>query len=434
MSEILGRLNESTKEVTVIGGGISGLIAAFFLNQKGYRVHLIEAEDRCGGLIQTFNLPLGLAESAAHSLLVTPQVRGLFEELKIPLTPLEPRSRARYILRGGKLRRYPLSLQETLELIYRVCLKRAPHHPSYRNWSVQRWSEYHLGGAALKYLFAPMLQGIYGAKPEEICLQAAFPRLRIPPGNSLLSYLLTLLKQRLFSSKKPSHSTQHAIMTPSHGMESLTKALYDRIKHTPGNTIQLGQKLKELPKSQNIILCTPADEAAQLLKETHPELSHALSRIEYTALISVTLFIERAKLQLIPQGLGVLIPESEGFECLGILFNSSSFSNKVKNPEQWISCTAFLGGSHHPELLSESDDALIQRIEKDMRRLFGLQGRIEQSSISRWHRAIPKYNGTLTEALEIAKRTWCAENGHILFGNYTGSVSLRGMIESFSKL
>ena len=434
MSEILGRLNPSHKQVTVIGGGVSGLLAAYFLNQKGYHIHLIEAQDRCGGLIQTFDLPWGIAESAAHSLLVTPAVSALFQELQTPLTPINARSRARYILRRGKLRRFPLSLFETWNLLYRACFKRAPNDPSYKQWSVQQWSEYHLGNAALKYLFAPMLQGIYGAKAEEICLQAAFPRLSIPSGSSIIGYIIRQFMSRLSFRKRPSSQARPSIMTPTHGMESLTQALYHRIQSTPGNTVSLGEKITQLPKTDNVILCTPAYEAAQLLKEINPTLSQALSYIEYTPLISVTVFIDQKKLKSIPKGLGVLIPESEGMECLGILFNSSSFPNKVKGTQDWISCTAFLGGSHRPELLADSDHTLIQRIEKDMKSLFGLEGTISEYSISRWNRAIPKYNENLMQALELAKTTWCAQEGHILFGNYTGSVSLRGMIESCSKL
>ena len=434
MSQILGRLNPDHKQVTIVGGGVSGLLAAYTLSQKGYEIHLVEAKNRWGGLIQTWDLPLGKAESAAHSLLVTPEVRSLFEKLDIPLTPLNPASKARYILRKGRLRRFPLTVIETLDLLARVLLKKAPQDASYAQWSVAQWAEHHLGKGALRYLFTPMLQGIYGAQPQEICLQTAFPSLKIPPGRSLFTFFLSKLFTRIFSSSKHAPSPQARIMTPRHGMESLTQALLSALQSDPRHQISSGQKLSQLPQVKNLILATPADEAALLLKDQSPELSLALSRIEYSPLISATLFIRKNQLKRLPQGLGVLIPASENFECLGILFNSSSFDHKIKEPQDWISCTAFLGGSTHPERLTESDEELLFRIEKDLKALFGLTGSLSQYKISRWKRAIPKYNQDLAAAWEVAKRTWCSQEGHILFGNYTGSVSLRGMIEACKKL
>ena len=50
--------------------------------------------------------------------------------------------------------------------------------------------------------------------------------------------------------------------------------------------------------------------------------------------------------------------------------------------------------------------------------------------INRWRRAIPQYSTALPNVWRTARETWCAEPGRILFGNYTGQVSLRGMIES----
>ncbi|MET3196090.1 monoamine oxidase [Bacillus sp. OAE603] len=47
----------SPKDVTVIGAGISGLVAASLLKEAGHRVTIIEANNRIGGRIYTKREP-----------------------------------------------------------------------------------------------------------------------------------------------------------------------------------------------------------------------------------------------------------------------------------------------------------------------------------------------------------------------------------------
>ena len=39
--------------ITIIGAGISGLTAAVYLHQKGYKIQILESSDRAGGRIKT---------------------------------------------------------------------------------------------------------------------------------------------------------------------------------------------------------------------------------------------------------------------------------------------------------------------------------------------------------------------------------------------
>ena len=71
---MIGSFDETRREATVIGAGIAGLLAAYALDRQGYEVTLLEGAARAGGLIQTRRNAYGIAETAAHSLLITPQV------------------------------------------------------------------------------------------------------------------------------------------------------------------------------------------------------------------------------------------------------------------------------------------------------------------------------------------------------------------------
>src|SRR6476620_11483031 len=117
---MIGQLDPQKKEVTVIGAGIAGLLSAYQLDRKGYEVTLVEQSHQLGGLIQTQDTPWGISESAAHSLLVTESMQNFFQEIGFELVPVRADSKARYIMREGKLRRFPLSVGESLRALTRA--------------------------------------------------------------------------------------------------------------------------------------------------------------------------------------------------------------------------------------------------------------------------------------------------------------------------
>jgi len=148
---MIGKLDPQKKDVTVVGGGIAGLLTAFTLDQQGYEVRLIEKQGRLGGLIQTENTPWGIAESAAHSILVTDPVRSLFDELSIELLEVNASSRARFILRNGKMKRFPLSVFETAGVLRRTFFTRASRSLSSDEVTLAEWADQFLGQAARNY-------------------------------------------------------------------------------------------------------------------------------------------------------------------------------------------------------------------------------------------------------------------------------------------
>jgi oxygen-dependent protoporphyrinogen oxidase len=74
---MIGSLDTTRREVTVVGAGIAGLLAAYALDKKGYEVTLLEERERAGGLIETQRTDYGIAERAAHSLLLTLRVAAV---------------------------------------------------------------------------------------------------------------------------------------------------------------------------------------------------------------------------------------------------------------------------------------------------------------------------------------------------------------------
>jgi oxygen-dependent protoporphyrinogen oxidase len=185
---VLGTLDSKRREATVVGAGIAGLLAVYALDRKGYRVTLLEAQPRAGGLISTRQTEYGIAEAAAHSLLATPMVVEFCQELGVALTKIRPEARARFIVRAGRLSKFPLRPVEALRAVGRAAFVRAENHVAALN--LEMWGRRHLGDAAMQYLLTPFVRGIYGAQPAELGVAAAFPELAIAPGKTLLGALL----------------------------------------------------------------------------------------------------------------------------------------------------------------------------------------------------------------------------------------------------
>ena len=220
------------------------------------------------------------------------------------------------------------------------------------------------------------------------------------------------------------------MVAPRLGMGDLTARLERRLEERLGERFRKGVGVRALPDSPNVVISTPAYAAASLLDISEPELAGALRGVGYTPVVSVTAFVRAEALSRPVKGVGVLAPAKEGRKCLGVLFTSSSFGGRVTDETRYVSFAVLLGGSAHPEWIDAADAEIEEAVRGEFASLLGVSGEPERLVISRWPRAIPRYSVTLPSVWRKARETWCARPGRVLFGNYTGQVSLRGMIET----
>jgi oxygen-dependent protoporphyrinogen oxidase len=452
---MLGTLNTNDRRATVIGGGIGGLIAAYRLMRSGYRVTLIEAQDRLGGLISTTQHPLGSAEGAAHSLLASPPVVSLCQELGVQLLDASPSAKARYLVRGGKMRRMPLRILELIEMLLRILFVRAPtaQERTPNDETLATWAERHLGAAALRWMVAPGVQGIYAAPPSALSVSAAFRRLKVSPGKTLFQHILGMVRAaRAERRRTGAPKARRPLRAPRGGMQALTSALEAALCGSDRVTIKTRTPVGQLPRVEdvgNLILALPSEALAKLLAPYDAALADSCRKIQYAPLVSITVFVERRQFRVPPRGVGVLIPRDEKIACLGFLFNSSAFEGRVHDPEKWVSLTALFGGvteplgSASPGSVSTSlnDEQLLHEIERTLALYFHPTGRPaagpptfsidpQNMVVHRWPAAVPIYSSAVLDVHRAFAQGWGSRPGHLLGGNLAGEVSIRGMIES----
>jgi oxygen-dependent protoporphyrinogen oxidase len=224
------------------------------------------------------------------------------------------------------------------------------------------------------------------------------------------------------------------MVAPKNGMGDLVSKLEGQLEQRLGARFRRGVKINELPEAANVIVSTPAYRAADLIESQSASLAHLLRAVQYTPMVSVTAFVDRASFTRPVNGVGVLVPASEKRKCLGILFSSSAFPGRVTNESHLASFTLMIGGSADRDWVNAKDDAIKAAVQQELNEVLGLRGAPLETIINRWPQAIPQYSIELRQLWACARKTWCTTPGRILFGNYTGQVSLRGMIESAAAL
>jgi protoporphyrinogen/coproporphyrinogen III oxidase len=400
------------RTITIVGGGFSGLTLALELLKLGFQVEVLEA-NQWGGLIQTESRPGMPVETAANSFLSSVRLETLAEEIGCELMPTLKGARKRFIFRG-RPRRWPLSLRSSLLVLFwilpRAIFNRkllAPHEFE----SVEVWSQRVLNQEIYDYLLSPALQGIYAGDARKLS------------ANLLLGYILKKKTSPAELPQAPSRKPRlRGSVAPRDGMGDFINKLKAEIIRSGGRLRGLEVKdLKDLPRP--LVLAVPPPSLAQILNSTW-------SQVEMLNLARVTLGFKEPQKRI--QGFGILFPKKEDFNSLGVLANSEIFAHRGSlYNESWI-----LGGAGSPEILSLSDEEILDLIQADRRRALGFSENQEDDIIAdfqvvRWPQGLTHYTVEHEHFLEKLQRS---SDQIYLTGNFLGRLGLSKILEQNSEL
>lgn len=304
------------------------------------------------------------------------------------LTPL-PSSRARYIFRGGRARRWPLGAAETIAAIARVGTSFARKQTRPRDGeTVASWADRVAGRAARTWLISPALQGVYAAPPEHLSASLIFGRRR----------------------------TKSRSVAPAGGMGQLMTSLRQKLE-ARGVAFRLGARVDTLNADRPTIICTGARAASALIAPQAPSVAAAIAAIRTTGLVTATAFFDSSDDDV--HGFGVLFPRAEqSVTALGVLFNADIFSGRsAHRSETWIYAES--------DVAALSDGSLTQQIVSDRRLLTRRSDAPREIAVTRWANAIPVYDEAVARA-----RDACGDLPRWLrvTGNYLGELGVAALI------
>src|SRR4029077_3425366 len=113
----------------------------------------------------------------------------------------------------------------------------------------------------------------------------------------------------------------------------------------------------------HLIVATPTNAAAELLRQIGPGFENALQGIPYAPVAVVSLGYRKSAVGNALDGFGFLVPRSAGLEILGSVWNSSLFPNRA--PDGKVLLTSFVGGATNLQAATRSSQALISLVHRE---------------------------------------------------------------------
>ncbi len=410
MKRIIGKIDPSDKNVTIYGAGFSGLILGYYLKSEGYKITIHERSNKVGGMVQTKKVAGGYVEKGPNALFLNADCLELLRELKLEPLPAAKKLKRLIMVNGKPKRPFQMGLISKLGLNVH---KKPPLITD--GLTVAEFFRPLLGDEKVHRFVSPVLSGVYATSSEHLHFRSIFDQ--VGKKAQFVSYF-DFIKHMIRHQKAQPKLEVSGSVSFEGGMQTLINRLAEVLKHD----LKLNSK-EPFKLKHNAVICTDAMTASSLLETVKPELSKELSRIRYTELSSVTVFLKR-EIRSLTRAFGVLIPLETGFKSFGILNNKAIFP---ANNENLISYT-LIGRKK----LTDKD------ILGDLRQLFPEMEEedVDHTENSYWEKALPIYD--LQRYLAVKKLHQIAqkEQSVAIFGNYVAGISLREMItaaKSFAK-
>lgn len=466
-----GGITKVKSSAVIIGGGITGLTAAYRLLEKARQerlpldVTVLEKNERLGGVIKTANLSGCLIEQGPDAILTAkPWALKLIDELGLApsLVSTSKQHRRAFIAREGTL--FPLpegfrliapgdlgalllsplfSVTGKLRMLMDLFLPRHARMihgsmPDDFDESLAGFVRRRLGREALERVAQPILGGIYTADPERLSLRATMPQFHeweCRYGSVIKGV------QRLSDSQSEGAVRYGMFVSLKGGLSRLIERLAERIGD---ERIKLGVSVKDLSAKDGwwrisfegggyidadiVVLAVPAVQAARLSRSVSPPVASLLERVHYASSAVVNLIFDRRLIGHPLDGFGFVVPESEGLLTIACSFASVKFEDRA--PAGKTILRAFVGGAGREADLDRSDTAIVRQVLQDLDRFLGLKGHPESTVVTRWPESMPQYDvGHLNLVAEIERMS---QNLHGLYitGNGLKGVGIPDCVRS----
>ncbi len=413
--------------VAIVGGGITGLTAAYQL-QSVADVHLFEQSDRWGGKIRTIRQDGFVVEAGADSWVGTkPWGALLCQQLGLAEEVIGTRAGLRrvYALRNGKLVALPegmsllaparwmpfltspffspkARLRISAEMFVRP--RREPGDESLASFVRRRF-----GNEALATLAEPLLGGIFMGDPETLSLQSTFPQLAATEAGQG-SLIRAARAQRRATAPGGGSSV---FLTLRQGMQQLVETCLKQTKaalhlNAPIDSIEsVGDGFEiafqgRTVRVHSVVLAVPARQAALLLQRAAPLAAATLSALETVSSATVSLAFRRSDVSHPLDGNGVIIAALEGRKVTSISWTSSKFEGRA--PDGFVLLRTFAGGYRDPQIDRRSDVQLLSESIGEVRALLGITADPVGYWIFRWPAANPVYRVGHNEQIDQIER------------------------------
>ena len=451
------------KRIAIIGGGISGLSAAFELEEQrksGAELEyvLYESSSRLGGVLRTETIDGCLVEAGPDSFVTEkPWASDLCRSLGLgdQLIGSNDADRKTYILTRGRLvempdglmfmvptKILPTGLSPLFSWKTKLRMSQELFHPPRavdHDESVADFVERHYGREMVDRLADPLLSGVYGGESANLSVRAVLPRFAEmeKTHGSLGRAMLAARKKMRQGPRKPAPPLFTSL---KNGMQHLAEEVTARLTQVSLLTDTRVQAIQpegggwvvsagmQSDQFDAVILALPGLAAADVVRLTSAELASELAAVQYSSSITVGLGYDREVRNSLPPGFGFLVPRSEGKRLLAATFVHNKFPHRAPEDRALLRC--FFAGSNAENVWPLSDDHIVGIVRKELQQIIGLRAEPLFARVYKWKSAMAQYSVGHLERLERIERLRQQLPGLALAGNAYRGIGVPDCVRS----
>ena len=400
----------NSRTVAVVGGGVSGLTAAYLLKQARpeWRVTVFERDARVGGKVSSQQREGYTFDGGPNGFLTNvPETLELARSLGLEndLQRAADAAKYRFIYKDGGLRPLPASppaLLKTdlltpfgkLRAAAEVFLGEALEQEE----TVDGFLRRHFGAQVADTFAGVAVLGITAGDAKALSLDALFPRFRALEREHG-SLLRGLIKRQRKAKNAPRPDGRLTSLKGGVGrlIGGLETSLGDSVKRGTGVTAlhpgEKGWRLElstgETFSTDSVVLATPAFVSAGLLRPFLSDAADLLASIPYADVRVFGLGYDRIDVPHKLDGFGFLVPRGENVRSLGVLWTSSLFPGRA--PEGKVMLRVICGGTLDAEFIDLNDEDALAAVRRDLRLTMGITAKPEFTAQAKWKNGIPQY-------------------------------------------
>jgi oxygen-dependent protoporphyrinogen oxidase len=454
--------------IAIIGGGISGLSAAFTLEEKrqsGTPIEyvLFEAAPRLGGVLVTDHVEGCLVEAGPDSFIsekpwaadmcrkigLGDQLIGSNDADRKTYIVMRKNGRDRLVVMpDGLMFMVPTKILPTImsplfSMSTKLRMAAEWFHPPRKasgDETVAQMVERHYGAEMIGLLADPLLSGVYGGEASQLSVRAVLPRFAaMETEHGSLGRAMLASRKKTAATVKG--SPQSLFTSLEDGMQQMADALAERLDSSALRTSSIVQSIvqsvdegwtvyagHQSDRFDALIIATPAHAAAALLESVDASLSRELAEINYSSSVTVTLGFDEGVRHSLPPGFGFLVPRSAGHRMLAATFVHNKFPHRTPADRALVRC--FLGGSRDEEILASSEEQILEIVRSELRQIIGLNAQPLFARVYKWKSAMAQYSvGHLDRLARI--RSLCDSHPRLaLAGNAFSGIGVPDCVRS----
>ena len=420
----------ATPHVVVVGGGITGLAAAFFLRDEPVRVTVLEGSPRLGGKLAASDVAGIPVDEGAEALLARrPEgidlitATGLGDRL-VPAGVTASAIYTRGAMRPLPRRQFmgvPADIDElaatgvvSAEGVARA--RREPDLPApAADVCVAGYIGARLGAEVVDRLVDPLLGGVYAGRSEDLSFAATLAPLAaaVAVRPSLTEAAASLVPASPPSPADNSKKQAPVFVTLSTGLGALPQTL----AKAGGAGIRTGAMVRDLARTGTgwrltigsaadpeylqadaVILASPAAPASRLLSRTVPAASRALAEIPYASMAIITLAFRDQDFPGQARS-GYLVPAVDGKAVKAATFSTVKWPHLRRHaPVHVVRCS--IGRIGEVAVLQRDDEDLAALAAAELAEATGITAAPIARRVTRWGGALPQYNVGHTDRVE----------------------------------